>query len=151
MNGFSWITEGEIAGMARPSFGNESLWQWLSDQNVGLVVSLTLDAPSVNLLARFGLEGLHLPIEDFTAPNEATIDRFLEKARFYVHEGRGIVVHCTAGRGRTGTMLACHLVASGLSAQAAIDLVREKRPGSIETAQQEKAVIDLARRQQAGA
>ena len=54
-------------------------------------------------------------------------------------------VHCAMGRGRTGTMLACYLVArEGYSGDAAIEESRKRRRGSIETRTQEKAVRDFA-------
>jgi atypical dual specificity phosphatase len=58
----------------------------------------------------------------------------------------GVAVHCTAGKGRTGTVLAAYLVTTGLSAHAAIDRVRHLRPGSVETPDQEEAVEEFARR-----
>lgn len=146
VNGFSWVIDNEIAGMARPDFRAEGIWQWLADHNVGLVVSLTSSAPDAGVLARYGLEGLHLPIPDFTPPDDASVDEFLAKARFYAHEGKAVVVHCGAGMGRTGTLIACYLVDKGFDAAEAIQLVRRSRPGSIETAEQEEAVFNLARR-----
>lgn len=45
------------------------------------------------------------------------------------------------GRGRTGVMAACYLVHfQGFYPQSAIGTVRQQRPGSIETFQQERAV-----------
>lgn len=132
--------------MARPDPHSETIWPWLADQNVGLVVSLTHSAPAAGVLASFGLELLHLPVADFTPPDAATIDEFLRQARFYRHEGRGVVVHCGAGIGRTGTMIACYLVDKGFPAGEAIELVRAARPGSIETIEQERAVFALADR-----
>ena len=41
MNNFSWVVEGEIAGMARPYGRDESLWPWLADKDIALVVCLT--------------------------------------------------------------------------------------------------------------
>ncbi|HCA46062.1 MAG TPA: protein-tyrosine-phosphatase, partial [Armatimonadetes bacterium] len=49
-------------------------------------------------------------------------------------------VHCMAGLGRTGTMIACYLVSQGMPAEEAIAEVRRARPGSIQTEQQEQAV-----------
>jgi atypical dual specificity phosphatase len=146
VNGFSWVVEGEIAGMARPDFRSEAIWTWLAEQNIGLVVSLTHNAPDQGELAANGLELLHLPVPDFTPPSKETIDDFLKHARFYRHEGKGIVVHCGAGIGRTGTMIACYLVDKGFEPAEAIKLVREARPGSIETIEQERAVFALAER-----
>ena len=57
-----------------------------------------------------------------------------------VNAGQAVAVHCGAGLGRTGTLVACYLVAGGLSAEEAIAKVRRLRPGSIETLEQEAAV-----------
>ncbi|NXM33474.1 DUS23 phosphatase, partial [Oxyruncus cristatus] len=46
------------------------------------------------------------------------------------------------GRGRTGTLLGCYLgAARGLSGAEAVREIRRLRPGSIETPEQEQAVI----------
>ena len=58
----------------------------------------------------------------------------------------GVGIHCTAGFGRTGTILACWFVQEGYPSQAAIAKVRDLRPGSIETDEQEDAVLEFARR-----
>lgn len=57
-----------------------------------------------------------------------------------------VEVSCGAGRGWTGTVLACYLVAKGLGVQEAMAKVREARRGSIEIAQQEAAERELAHR-----
>ena len=57
-----------------------------------------------------------------------------------------MTVHCTAGKGRTGTVLAAYFVARGLDPEAAMAKVRGLRDGSIETDDQEEAVRAFARR-----
>ncbi len=147
MNGFSWIVPQRIAGMACPPYdANDEFWKWIRDQGVTLVVTLTSAPIDGDAMARQGIEWLHLPIEDFTPPDRETVDKFLEQARFCDHEDRAMVVHCAAGRGRTGTMLACWLVDHGHSADEAIEKVRSMRPGSIETPEQERAIRELETR-----
>jgi atypical dual specificity phosphatase len=146
VNGFSWVIENEIAGMARPDSRSEGVWAWLSERGIGLVVSLTTGAPDADMLAKHGLELVHLPVEDFRPPTARDFEQFLSHARFARHEGKGIVVHCGAGMGRTGTMLAAYLIDKGMTAAQAISTVRDARPGSIETSEQEQALHDLQRR-----
>ena len=51
------------------------------------------------------------------------------------------MVHCAAGMGRAGTILACYLVKyEKYSAHEAIKKVRKERPGSIQSEVQELAI-----------
>ena len=61
----------------------------------------------------------------------------------------GVAVHCLAGRGRTGTVLAAYFVHRGLPAREAIQKVRDLRPGSIEVPEQEDAIRAFERSRQA--
>ncbi|GFR47125.1 hypothetical protein Agub_g8812 [Astrephomene gubernaculifera] len=53
-------------------------------------------------------------------------------------EGRKVAVHCHAGLGRTGLSIACFFVFSGMydSAEEAIQVVRQHRPGAVQTSKQ---------------
>lgn len=58
-----------------------------------------------------------------------------------------MAVHCMLGHGRTGTMLACYLAkAQKMNGSDAIWEIRRLRPGSIETREQEQAVIQFCQR-----
>ncbi len=78
------------------------------------------------------------------------VDRFLEAV---AAEDACVLVHCGGGKGRAGTFAACCLAMWGfsppldltvkrpvLSAQEAVRIVRNLRPGSIETQEQEAFV-----------
>jgi atypical dual specificity phosphatase len=145
---FSWIEPG-VGGMAHPGTGErlDAVLGWLEAQDVTLVVSLTETAPiSAELAARHHLRTLHLPITDFTPPSLEQQASFVAAVGAARARGERVVVHCGAGLGRTGTMLASWLVDRGLDADPAIARVRELRPGSIETSAQEAAVRAFAAR-----
>jgi hypothetical protein len=58
------------------------------------------------------------------------------------HRNEKVAVHCHAGYGRTGIVCACWFIYSlGLGAQEAIDAVRSRRPGSVQTKKQKAFVI----------
>ena len=53
-----------------------------------------------------------------------------------------VMVHCLAGLGRTGTILACYMIKyQKMSTQDAIDFVREQRHGSIQSYPQEEIIF----------
>ncbi|HEY8596844.1 MAG TPA: dual specificity protein phosphatase 23 [Thermomicrobiales bacterium] len=143
---FSWLIEGELAGSARP-LGGIGL-ATLNRRGVRVVISLTEKPPSASSLRRAGLVGIHLPIADFTAPTLAQIAVAVSAIDDFRARGLPVAVHCAAGRGRTGTLLAAYLVSQGMAAEAAIGQVRAQRPGSIETPEQEEVVREYARQRE---
>lgn len=83
-----------------------------------------------------GMDRRHLPIPDRMPPAEAFRAAWPLGARDLVtrlSRGERVFLHCMGGLGRTGT-IACLLIESGLSVEAAIAAVRAARRGTIETA-----------------
>jgi atypical dual specificity phosphatase len=142
---FSWIEKPLLAGMARPGALDELLW--LRDQGIQLLVSLTESPLRRDWVNDAGLFSMHVPVEDLHAPSQKQIELCLSAILKARTNQFGVGVHCGAGLGRTGTILACYLVTQNTSARDAIAQVRQLRPGSIETPEQEEAIEEFARRQ----
>jgi len=144
-SGFSWVVPDVLAAMGRPR-DSVTAMEFLKDEGVGVVITLTETPLSRTLIEEFGFEYHHIPVIDFTAPTARQIDRFVKLVEKTRKAGRKAVVHCLAGHGRTGTMLACYLVKRGKTSLEALAQVRDIRPGSVETFEQEDAVARYARR-----
>ena len=143
-NGFTWIDKPHLAALSRPSEADD--FAWLRRQGVELLISLTEDRPRRDWVNDAGLLVMHVPVEDMEAPTQDQLDRCISAIERAAERGMGVAVHCGAGLGRTGVVLAAYFVAKGASAQNAIGKVRRLRPGSIETDEQADAVVEFARR-----
>jgi atypical dual specificity phosphatase len=133
--------------MARPD-GPDEL-SWLRRQGIQLLVSLTEDPLRRDWVDDAGLLAMHVPVDDMTAPTQEQLDRCVSAIARARSQGMGVGIHCGAGLGRTGTVLAAYFVRQGFTAHAAVERVRELRPNSIETDEQEEAVGEFARRTRA--
>lgn len=90
----------------------------LAARGVEVVVDLRAERHiqvNESLLEDLGIERLHIPMRDGQNPTQDQVDRFLEIVA--EKEGR-VFVHCGAGVGRTGTMVAAYLVSQGLATPA---------------------------------
>lgn len=136
---FGWVIDGRLAGSSLPR--TDDALRLMRESGIGALLSLSETPLAPESLERHGLRARHLPIADFTAPTIEQAREAVDAIEGFLDAGHAVAVHCGAGLGRTGTILACSLVACGESAGAAITRTRALRPGSIETPEQEEAVF----------
>ncbi len=143
-NAFSWIEKPLLAALARPD--SEDELRWLKEHGLQVVLSLTEEPLNRREVDNAGLLLYHVPVPDMTAPTQEELDRCVSAIQKSMNLGMGVAVHCGAGAGRTGVVLACYFVKQGIKAGDAIRTIRKLRPGSIETEEQEDAVREFAQR-----
>jgi len=136
---FSWVVEGKLAGCGLPVTEDE--FEWLSDQGIKSVVTVREVALPSDWFDGSDIDYLHLRVEDFGAPTIEELDQAVDFIDQQINSGRPVMVHCAAGKGRTGAVIAAYLVKKqNLSAEQAIAKLRGMRPGSVQSVSQETAV-----------
>lgn len=151
---FSWVINNQLAGSGLPLTFDQ--FMWLVNHGIGTIVTvrelpLPLEWFSVDDIKPSHSKGrttkklnyLHLRVEDYHAP---TIEEIASTVKFIENEiegKRAVLVHCAAGKGRTGTILGAYLLKKeNLSANKAITRIRNLRPGSIQTDSQENSLLE---------
>lgn len=154
-----WVIDGELAGMPMPLVAFERRYQMggpldafsddlpeLHRAGIRAVVSL-LNLPSdARIFAAAGFRFACFPLANNAAPSTeqaVKCGKFIDACRA---ERLPIAVHCEAGLGRTGTMLAAYLILQGSSFEKAIRQVRARQPAAIESKAQLQFLHELAGR-----
>jgi len=140
---FSWFVERKIAGVSFPR--TEDAFTLLKMLGVKALLNLSEHAIPSERISKFDMQAEHVPLADFSTPTLGEIDQAIMIIDSFLSQEQPIAVHCRAGLGRTGTILACYLVRQGISAEEAIRQVRTIRPGSIETIGQEAVIANYER------
>lgn len=134
---FSWLIDDKLAGSGMPTSSAEL--EWVIKKGVKSIVTMT-EAPLPESWIE-NIKYLHVPTEDLSAPDMEKIDNTVDFIHERIKNNEPTMVHCAAGIGRTGTILACYLIKyHNLSVKDAIDKVRKERPGSIQSESQEVAI-----------
>lgn len=139
----TWVLDDQVLACGYPR--REAALSALASQRIEVIVNLHPRALPLTARSHHAFTEVHLPLRDFRAPSVDLLRCGVAAIEDALAVGRRVAVHCGGGRGRTGTLLACLLVARGVAPDAAIEHVRRRRPGAVETRRQAEAVRAFAR------
>ena len=137
---FSWLIENKLAGSGIPTSINEV--EWVIEQGVKSIVTVREEPLDDDWVK--DVNYLHIMSNDMGVPEFDDLTHAIDFIHRRITNNEPVMVHCLAGMGRTGTLLACYLVKyQKMSADDAIRKVREERPGSIQSYPQEEIIFQL--------
>ena len=143
---FSWVIDGKLAGSGLPM--TYSQFYWLIKHGIKTIITVR-EVPlpskwfteSIDNTGRNNINYLHLRVEDFGAPSIEEIASTVDYIQHQIDNTKPVMVHCAAGKGRTGTILAAYVLKKeNLTADQAIKKIRDLRPGSIQSNIQEMTI-----------
>lgn len=143
--GFRWVVPGKIGTAPLPGAVIDINHDLAALRDVGVTVLITLtrrDLPQ-DRLAAHGLRNLHLPIYDREAPSISQLRMLAIRITRLIEQGEVLAVHCRAGLGRTGTVVAGWLIHEGLTADAALERIRGIDPDYVQSQAQEEFLHQL--------
>lgn len=143
-----WVRNGKIGGSQIP-YTEDELDEWRKE-GVRRVLVLPEEWEIeeawgsidyyFSLLKEKGFDFLHIPIADGHPPTLEQMDEIYK----WLKRGKGNLVHCVGGIGRTGTVISAYLILEeGLDSEEAVEEVRRFRPGAVQTYEQELFLLQL--------
>ena len=135
---FSWIIEEKLAGSAIPTSKDEI--DWIKQEGVKSIVTIREEPLKDEWIK--DVNYLHVHSNDMGIPEFSDLVNSVDFIHQRITNDEPVMVHCLAGLGRTGTILACYLIKyEDMTADDAIEKVRRERHGSIQSFSQEEIIF----------
>lgn len=139
---FSWVLEKKLAGSGIPV--NLPQLLWVAKNGIRSVITVRESPLPTSWLTNTSqkLDYMHLKVDDFCAPSLESLESTVRYIDQQINEEKPVLVHCAAGKGRTGTILAAYIMKQdpSLSSLEAIKKIRVLRPGSVQSEEQLSAL-----------
>ena len=138
-----WIDKKRFGGSSEPLISDLA---FLQNIEISGIVCLQEQKESEELAQLLDVAYLHRPIPDFDIPTKRDIEDIIDFIRHLqqMKPEIPVIIHCTAGNGRTGTILASITkIFDNIPAELAIEKIRKVNPLAIETPEQEEFVRKL--------
>ncbi|XP_072945958.1 uncharacterized protein Cdc14 [Epargyreus clarus] len=136
----NWIVPGKMLAFSGPHHRSrldrgyplhspEHYHEYFRTHHVTTIVRLNKKSYDARQFTSHGFEHRELFFVDGSVPSDLIVNRFIRISE--VAKG-AVAVHCKAGLGRTGTLIACYMMKHhGFTAREAIAWLRVCRPGSV--------------------
>jgi len=119
----------------RPTREKEIIW--LYNKGINAILTLTEEPLPEHWFNMKNWKILHISIEDHSILSNSDIQEAVYFIKKMEKENKKVLVHCAAGIGRTGTVLAAHFMEKmNINNIVAIKNLRELRPRSVEKNQE---------------
>lgn len=150
---FNWVVPSKILALAgpcesnyqkfsslaiakgEPTFGFPQLIRYFKDNNIKAIIRLNNHLYKKEIFESEGIQHVDLFFPDGSNPPLWIVNAFIEICESL---NGAVAVHCKAGLGRTGTLIAAYLMKKyKFTSRQAMGFIRIMRPGSIVGPQQE--------------
>ncbi len=137
-NGFMWFKKGCLAGTPRPGLLVDIERDLKALRRVGItdLISLTIRPLDIEKCNEYDIGVYQFPVPDMNPPSILQALKICQKIDLLMSQGRVLAVHCRAGLGRTGTVLAAQMIYQGGSALEALEAARAIEPRWIQSESQ---------------